>query len=138
MNANIEYRITNIECPIFSLLNSSFSLCVSAPLRFSIFLRPRVKRPVHLLDIFTVDMGIYFGGRDVRMPEELLDDANIGASFKEVGCEGVPERVGARMPGDARLDNVFAENFPESHPRERPPPHIEKKNILCLFLPCKG
>src|ERR1700722_2749840 len=43
-------------------------------------------------------------GRDACMPEQLLDDAEVGAAFEQMGRERMPERVRMEIPnaGDLR------------------------------------
>lgn len=43
------------------------------------------------------------------MPEEVLDGADIGARFKQVGCEGVAQC----MAGDALVEIGFANRLAE-------------------------
>lgn len=50
------------------------------------------------------DVRIDLGGGDIRMPQHLLDAAEIGAVVDQVRGEGVPEHVGREPPGiDADL-----------------------------------
>src|SRR5665811_1374569 len=38
-------------------------------------------------------MGVYLGGRDIRMTQHLLDATKIGASGKQMRREAVPQRM---------------------------------------------
>jgi hypothetical protein len=40
-----------------------------------------------------VQMGVYLGGADVRMTEQFLHAAQIGARFQQMAGEGMTERV---------------------------------------------
>lgn len=46
------------------------------------------------------DVCVDFSGADAGMAEQFLNDSQVGAVFKEVGCKAVPER----MRGDGALD----------------------------------
>ncbi len=39
------------------------------------------------------------GGREARVPQELLDGPQVGPGLEHVGGEAVPERVRARRSG---------------------------------------
>ena len=43
---------------------------------------------------FPVDMCIYLGGGDFLMPQHLLDSAEVGAAFQQVGGERMTEGMG--------------------------------------------
>ena len=55
-----------------------------------------VRRQVHAAHVRAVDVRVELGGRDVGVPQELLDNAQVGAAFKQVRRNAVPQRV--RMP----------------------------------------
>lgn len=42
-----------------------------------------------------VDMCIYFGGGDLLMSKHLLDREQVGATFQQMGGEGMTERMRA-------------------------------------------
>ena len=71
-----------------------------------------MKRPVHFLEVFPVDVGVYFRGGDVGMAEEFLENADVRAAFEKVGGEGVTEGVGAGVLGNARQNDILMENLP--------------------------
>ena len=59
-----------------------------------------------MLDNFTsesvpVDMCIDFSGGDGFMSQHALDGPQIGAAFQQMGGEGVAERMGTDILGDA-------------------------------------
>ena len=49
-------------------------------------------------------MGVDLGGREVSVPEQFLNDAQVGAVIEQVGGEGVAEGVGGDLMrgGDGR------------------------------------
>jgi hypothetical protein len=49
---------------------------------------------VDLLKALLVNMGVNLGGRDIGMPQKLLDDPQVCSVLKKVGCEGVAQEVG--------------------------------------------
>src|SRR6188472_3361920 len=50
-----------------------------------------------------LDPGVDLGGRDARVPEELLDRAQVGAALEQVGGERVAQHVRRDAAGKARL-----------------------------------
>ena len=72
-------------------------------------LRPWMKPAVDFPEAVAGDVGVDFGGADVRVAEEFLDDAQIRAVLQEVRGETVSQHVGGNValdPGvfDAVLD----------------------------------
>ena len=63
----------------------------------------RVERGAGRGDQPGADMHIARGGADGGMPEQHLDDAQIGASFQAVGCERMSQRVRRDPFGDAAV-----------------------------------
>src|SRR3954467_11921380 len=55
--------------------------------------RPRVAAGVHLTQPVDGDERVDLRGRHRRVPEQLLDDADVRAAVEQVGGEGVPQRV---------------------------------------------
>lgn len=60
-----------------------------------------------LFQIFRIQVGVNFGGRDALMSQHILDRFEVGTSFYEVGGEGVPEGMRADVFGDARCRRYF-------------------------------
>jgi hypothetical protein len=52
-------------------------------------------------------VGVDHGGGHVAVAEELLDGADVGAVFQQVGGEGVAEGVAGGALGDAALRAWF-------------------------------
>ena len=47
-------------------------------------------------------VGVDHGRRDILVPQELLDRADVAARFEHVRCEGVSERVAGSALRDVR------------------------------------
>src|SRR4029079_12024449 len=63
---------------------------------------PRVGPTVHVPDPLTGEMRVELRGGDTRMPEQLLDDAQVRSALEEVGRERVAQRVRTDAVGQAR------------------------------------
>lgn len=70
-------------------------------------------RSVHLLQVGLRDVSVDLGGREVGVPEHLLDDPQVGAPFEEVGGEGVTKRVRVQGSTEASLENSTNVPWPE-------------------------
>ena len=53
------------------------------------------------------DVGVDLGGRDVRVAEQLLVGADVGAVLEQVGGEGVAKGVAGRAFGEVRGKHSF-------------------------------
>ena len=54
------------------------------------------------------NVGVDFGGSDVRVPEQFLDDAQVGTMFEQVCGEAVPQGVRGDFFRDAcQSESVF-------------------------------
>ena len=71
----------------------------------------RMRRPVDLLQLPSRDPGIDLRGGQIRMPQDRLDVADIGAVFQHVGCHRVAEQVAGIGFFGARKVDVFAHHF---------------------------
>ena len=58
----------------------------------------RVILLMQLLEPFAVDVRVDLGGGDVLVAEEELHRAEVGASFEQVGGEGMAQHVGIKRP----------------------------------------
>src|SRR5580692_10263930 len=81
-----------------------------------------------------VQVGIDLGGGNAFMAQHFLYGAEVGATFHEMGGEGMTEGVGGNVLGNAGLpDKVFQEQ--EDHdPGEPAAAAIEKEDILMAGL----
>jgi len=52
-----------------------------------------VQGALYRLQVFLHDMGVNFGGLDVRMPHQLLNDPDVDAVFQQMRRVAVPKRV---------------------------------------------
>src|SRR5438045_7245191 len=69
---------------------------------------------MQLLEAFARHVGVYRGGGDVRVAEQKLHDAEIGAVVEQMSREGVPQRVRRqRRTGDARAHSVALDQLPK-------------------------
>ena len=53
-----------------------------------------MKPPVGFFDLAAVQMGVDLRGGQRRMPQKLLNRAQVGPALQKVRGEGVPENVG--------------------------------------------
>src|SRR6476661_8380875 len=90
--------------------------------------------PMDLSQILPIHVGVDLRGGDVHMPKHLLDRAEIGPPFQEVGGEGMSQRVGAHVPRDAGPLHMAAQDLPRPHTRERAAPRVEEEDPLALAL----
>ena len=74
--------------------------------------------------VFTVQMGIDLGSGDAFMAEHFLDGAQIGASFDEVGGEGMPEGMRRDIFGYAGLPDEVFEEQEDHYPGELAAPAV--------------
>ena len=63
---------------------------------------PRMGPAVDVPDPLAGEMRVELRGGDTRMPEQLLDDAQVGAALEQVRRERVAQRVRADPVGEAR------------------------------------
>ena len=55
--------------------------------------RMRVRLPIHIQQLCSVDVRVALRRAEARVAEQLLDDAQVGAALQQVRREGVPQRV---------------------------------------------
>src|SRR5205823_10796723 len=80
----------------------------------------RVRACVLASEPTRLDPRVHLRRGDARMPEELLDRAEVRPALEQVGREGVPKRVGRDVPGHRRLAHPTLET--PAHVRRREPP----------------
>src|SRR3954465_1219864 len=95
---------------------------------------PRVKLLVNGAQVLAVDVRVNLRGRDVDMTQHLLHRPEIRAAFQQMRGERMAQRMWRDGLGDACLVDVFAEDLPRSHSRQRLAARVEKKNSLALAL----
>src|SRR5262245_7539986 len=91
---------------------------------------PGVRLVIRLHEAPEVDVRVALRGGEARVPEQLLDGAEVGAAAEQVGGEGVAERVRRRLrrraargdvalhqAGDAAAREPAAARVPEDRPR---------------------
>ena len=85
-----------------------------------------------LPEVFPVEMGINLGGCDAFVSEHLLDGAQVGAAFYQVGGKGVAEGMRGDVLGDPRqADQVFEEQE-DHHAGELAAAAVEEEDV---FIP---
>ena len=57
--------------------------------------------PMNLSQILPIHMSVDLGRRDVDVTKHLLDRAQVGTPFQQVGGEGMPEGMRGDVLGDA-------------------------------------
>ncbi len=78
-----------------------------------------VKFAVDFAQTITGDVGVNFGGADVGMAEEFLDDAEVGTVLQKVGGEAVAQHVGSDVAFDASMFHPMFDPQPECDRCER-------------------
>src|SRR5215468_7381809 len=76
--------------------------------------RARVSGVVHLHEVLGAHVGVTLGGREPAVPEQLLDEPEVGALAEHVGGEGVAKGVGRDPPAGARLARLLADDAPDA------------------------
>ncbi len=76
------------------------------------------------------EVGVKLGGRQVRVPEQELETAEIHASLKEVGGEGVSKRVRGREPPQSGGERERFEDFPKRLSAQGAAPVVKKKKVV--------
>ena len=92
-----------------------------------------------MLDNFTsesvpVDMCIDFSGGDGFMSQHALDGPQIGAAFQQMGGEGVAERMGTDILGDAGFFRQLFYHVKHHDAGDIIAPSCQKCLILLSFL----
>ena len=64
--------------------------------------RSRMRRLVDVEQPLLADLGVHLRGRDRRMAEQLLHDAQVGAVVEQVRGARVPQHVRRQLVGRAR------------------------------------
>ena len=55
----------------------------------------RMKLDDRTLQVFPIQMGVYFGGGNAFVAQHFLYSSEIGAAFDEMGCKRMPQRMRA-------------------------------------------
>ncbi len=79
-------------------------------------------------------MRIYFGSCDVFMPQNFLDNAQIGTAFVEVCCQRMSKRMWADI--FAYAGNVSKRFYERKnrYARQTAAEPIEKYEVFCVFF----
>lgn len=85
-------------------------------------------------DVVFVQMGVNLSGSDAFVSEHLLYGAEVGASFHEVGGEGVPEGVRADGLFDACLLRPLFHEYEDHFTGEVAAAAVEKHVVFFALL----
>ena len=69
--------------------------------------RPRVRFLVNVLQAGDAHVRVNLRGREVDVPQQLLDQAQIGAGVEQVRRVGVPQLVGRHVHGQTRQSEIL-------------------------------
>ena len=87
---------------------------ITPELHCSGLLRPRMKLPVHSFQPLLIDMRIDLRGGNIRMPQHLLDDPQIGAVPKQMRRETVSKKVWVNVLLQSGVARVLFYNLPDA------------------------
>ncbi len=73
-----------------------------------------VKGAVDADQAFLLDMSVNLSGGEISVTEHILDDAEIGAVFKEVGSKGVAQNMREDVIIDTRFLGSFFDDLPDT------------------------
>ena len=80
----------------------------------------------------TVEVDIQFCSGEGFMAQKFLYAPKIGATFKKVGCERMPQCMWRYLSFDTGQLRQIADNIKNHHPSELPPSAVEEKNVRCF------
>src|SRR5680860_88872 len=83
-----------------------------------------MRRLVDRLEMVAGEMGVHLGRRQVGVAEQLLDGAQVGAAFEQVGGVRVTQRVWVQRP--AVVERVALEDATCVPRGERAAPPVEE------------
>src|SRR5687768_14067908 len=95
---------------------------------------PRMILPVDAPQVLAIHMGVDLRGGDVGVTEHLLNGAQVGAPFEQMGGEGVPERMWRDVLLDPGLVHVLAQDLPGAHATQRLAAGVQQQHPLPLPL----
>src|SRR5262245_4619568 len=89
---------------------SHLELCFRArSFRLSMLSRPRMRLMVTVPQPLRGQMGVNLGVGETAMPEQLLHTANVCTTVEQMGCEAMPQCVGAGFWGQPSQGQVSLE-----------------------------
>ncbi len=87
-----------------------------------------------LRQLLLLHMGVDLRRRDVGMPQQFLDDAQVGPAFEQVAGEGMPQHVRRYfLRVHARVRRQPLKQQREKLPRDVPPAAVGRKQPRTLF-----
>jgi len=84
---------------------------------------------MHFLQKTSVDLGVNLGGRHGCVPQKLLDHAEVGPAFEEMGGKGMAEHVGMKSAFESGRPRVAVQDAPQPHAAQLATPPIQENNI---------
>ena len=98
---------------------------------------PRMGETVALAELLDAHVGVELRRPEARVPEELLDDAEIGPAVEQMRRGGVPERVRPAWAGRG-VDREQALDEPVQRPGPDPPAAGAEEERGRIGLPAPG
>ena len=77
-------------------------------------------------------MGVDLGGGDIRVPQHLLNGAQVSAVFQQMHREAVPQRMGRHVLADLRFRLIMLDDFPEPLTGHTCAVHVDEQGSLRL------
>src|SRR6478672_6333877 len=94
--------------------------------------RPWVGLEVGLLELLAGEVRVELGGREIGVPEHLLDRAEVAATGEQVRREGVTQRVRAHPVRQPRRLRVAQHDLVEALTGQRAAAEVEKELALTV------
>jgi len=92
---------------------------------------------VHGFQAAVIDVGVNLGGADIRMTQQFLQRADLGAAGHHVGGEAVTQCMRADLFTAANAGRVFLDDVPDHDPRELLASPIQKQRLFCRVASCQ-
>ena len=73
-----------------------------------------MKLSMHSLEPLLIDMRVNLRGRNIRVAEHFLDNAQVGAVAKEMRRETVPEKMGIDIFLESSVPRMLFYNLPDA------------------------
>ena len=78
---------------------------------------PRMKLPMYGFEPLLIDVRIDLRGRNVRVPEHFLDDAQVGAVAEQMRRKTVTEKMRIDIFFQPGVSRVLLNNLPDARGR---------------------
>ena len=77
-----------------------------------------MKLPVNFPQPVAGDVRVNFRRADAGVPQQFLDDPQVGSMLQKVSCKAMAQHMRSNIPLNARVQYAFFDAQPESHGRE--------------------